>query len=105
MNAKPLLIACALLGLTSTAHAQVSDSLAQTSFAYLPRADNDDTGQSLQLNVFRAAAGVPIPLAKRTLLVAGASYENVHPSDSAAFQLHAPKATVGVIQGFSDHLA
>lgn len=105
MNAKTLLVTCSLLGVTSAAHAQVSDALAQTSFEYFPSANNDDTGQSLRLNVLRVAAGVPIPVAQRTTLIAGVSYEmlDVHPSDSASFQLHAPKATVGVIQGFSEH--
>jgi len=104
MNARTLVFTGLLLAVASPAHAQVSDALAQTSFEYFPRADNDDTGQSLRVSVFRAAAGVPIPVAKRTTLIAGASYEmlDVHPSDSEAFQLHAPKATVGIIQGFGE---
>jgi len=104
MIAKTLLFTGLLLSVTSSARAQLSDALAQTSFEYFPRADNDDTGQSLRVSVFRAAAGVPIPVAKRTTLIAGASYEmlDVHPSDGDAFQLHAPKATVGVIQGLSE---
>jgi hypothetical protein len=79
--------------------------LVQTGFEYFPSAKNEATGQKLQLNAFRAAAGLPIPVAKRTTLVAAASYEllDVHMSDADSFQLHAPKATVGVIQGFSDH--
>ncbi len=104
MNARTLLVAGFLLSVTSAAKAQVSDALAQTSFEYFPSADNDATGQSLRLNVLRVAAGVPIPVAKRTLVIAGASYEmlDVHPSDSESFQLHAPKLTAGVIQGFSE---
>jgi len=104
MNAKTLLVASFLLSVTSAAQAQVSDALASTSFEYFPSAKNDATGERLRLNVLRVAAGVPIPVAKRTTLLAAASYEmlDVHPSDSASFQLHAPKLTVGVIQGFSE---
>src|SRR6478752_2707759 len=105
MNAKSLLFAGCLLTITSAAHAQVSDSLAHVGFEYFPRSKNDATGQTLQLNVLRVGAGVPIPVAKRTTLVAGASYEllDIHLSDADSFQLHAPKATAGIIQGFSDH--
>jgi hypothetical protein len=105
MNAKTLPLLGLLLSLTSAAKAQVSDALAQTSFEYFPKADNQDTGESIGVNVARAAAFVPIPVAKRTLLIAGVAYEllDIHPSNSPSFQLHAPKATFGVIQGFSDH--
>jgi len=87
MNARTLVFTGLVLAVASPAHAHFSDALAQPSFEYFPRADNDDTGQSLRVSVFRAAAGVPIPVAKRTTLIAGASYEKleVHPSDSEAF--------------------
>jgi hypothetical protein len=85
-------------------HAQVADSLVQSSVEYYPPSRNGDLPGNTQLNVFRASAGVPIPVAKRTQLVAGAAYEmiDVRPSNAETFQLHAPKATVGVIQGFNE---
>jgi hypothetical protein len=96
-------LATALFGATS-APAQVADSLAATSFEYYPASKNGDLPGETQLNVFRASAGVPIPVAKRTQLLAGAAYEllDVHSSGRESFQLHAPKATVGVIQGFGE---
>jgi hypothetical protein len=105
MNARTLLFTGLCLTVTSSANAQISDALAQTSFEHFPSAKNDDTSQSLRLEVFRAAAGVPLPVAERTTLLVGAAYEliDVHPSDAQAFQLHAPKASLGVIQGFSEH--
>jgi hypothetical protein len=92
------------LSFSTTSQAQVVDSLASTSFEYYPASRNGDLGGETQLNVFRASAGVPIPIAKRTQLVAGAAYEmiDVRPGDAESFQLHGPKATVGVIQGFND---
>lgn len=99
--------ACCLaiaLSVSTTSHAQVVDSLASTSFEYYPASHNGDLPGEMQLNVFRASAGVPIPVAKRTQLLAGAAYEliDVRPSDAESFQLHAPKATVGVIHGFNE---
>lgn len=97
--------ACCLamaLSCATRARAQVVDSLAATSFEYYPASKNGDLPGETRLNVFRASVGVPIPVAKKTHLVAGAAYEllDVHPSGSESFQLHAPKGTVGVIQGF-----
>lgn len=90
---------------TSVAHAQANDSLASTSFEYYPKSNYGENGGQLQLNVFRASVGVPIPVAEQTTLVAGASYEmlDIHPSDSETFQLHAPVANFGIIQGLGDH--
>lgn len=87
------------------AQAQLVDALGATSFDYYPSASNGDRPGETQINVFRASAGAPIPVAKRTTLTAGAAYElvDVHPSPGSAFQLHAPKATLGVIQGFGTH--
>lgn len=104
---KHLTAACCLaaaLSLSPGASGQVFDSLASTSFEYYPSTRNGSGSGETQLNVFRASAGIPIPVAKRTHLVAGTAYEmiDVRPSDAESFQLHAPKATVGVIQGFND---
>lgn len=94
-----------LMSVTSTASAQLADSLASVTFELYPNADVGDTGERLRLNVGRASLGVPIQLTKRTTLFAGASYEllDIHPSDMDAFQLQAPKLTTGVIHGFSEH--
>jgi hypothetical protein len=99
--------ACCLalaLSFSTASQAQVADSLASASFEYYPASRNGDLPGETQLDVFRASAGAPIPVAKRTHLVAGSAYEmiDVRPSDAESFQLHAPKATVGVIQGFND---
>jgi eukaryotic-like serine/threonine-protein kinase len=92
------------LSFSTTSQAQVVDSLASTSVEYYPASRNGEIPGETQLNVFRASAGVPIPVAKRTQLVAGAAYEmiDVRPSGGESFQLHAPKATVGVMHGFND---
>jgi hypothetical protein len=109
MNRKTALLGFAfLVALTSKANAQVDDSLASTSFEYYPSADNEDApNERLQLNVFRASVGLPIPVTKTTTLITGASYEmiDVHPSDQDAFQLHAPTVTLGAIQALSDRWA
>jgi hypothetical protein len=109
---KNTLLALTVLGtiattttITSVANAQVDDALASTSFEYYPKSNYGDNGGKLQLNVFRASVGVPIPVAEKTTLVAGASYEmlDIHPSDSETFQLHAPVISAGVVQGIGDH--
>lgn len=108
---KNTLLALTVLGtiattttIASVARAQADDSLASTSFEYYPRSNYGDGGDTLQLNVFRASVGVPIPVAEKTTLVAGASYEmlDIHPSDTEAFQLHAPVLNFGVIQGIGE---
>jgi hypothetical protein len=98
-----ILAACCLGAASSAAgpaEAQVNDSLVSTSFEYYPSASNGEQPGETQLNVFRAAAGVPISVAERTKLVLATGYEllDVHPSAAAGFQLHAPKLTLGVIQ-------
>lgn len=108
MSPKITLFACSLLlgVLTSpAARAQLVDSLAATSFDYYPSAANGEQPGETQINAFRASAGVPIEMAKRTTLIAAAAYEmiDVHASATDSFQLHAPKATVGVLQGFDEH--
>lgn len=87
------------------ARAQVFDSLASTSFEYYPPSSDGERPGDIRLGVFRASVGVPIPVSQRTTLVAGAAYEmiDVRPSNAESFQLHAPKATAGVIQGFGEH--
>jgi len=108
MKAMALLALAPLVAVATVApaaHAQLADALASTSFEYYPSAHSDDALGGVQLNVVRASVGVPFKVGKRTTLVAGAGYEmlDVHPSVGDAFQLHAPKLTVGAIQGFSDH--
>lgn len=80
------------------------DSLASTSVEYYPASSNGDRPGETQLNVLRTSVAVPIQAAKRTTLVAGAAYEliDVRPSNAESFQLHAPKAIAGVIQGFGE---
>jgi hypothetical protein len=108
MAGKTLRATVLAITVAAPAGAQMSDSLASTSFEHYPSAKNvDEPSQSLKLNVFRASVGLPIPLAKRTTLVTGISYEmlDVHPSDMDSFQLHAPQASFGVIQGLSERWA
>lgn len=104
MKLRALLLTVCLLPPSSVAYAQVNDSLAATSFEYYPSVENGEQPGETQLNVFRASAGIPIPVAKRTTLIAAAAYEliDVNPSLGHGFQLHAPKATFGLIQGFSE---
>lgn len=94
-----------LLLTPSAARAELADALAATSVEYYPSAKNGDRPGETQINVLRTSAGVPIPLSDDTKLIAGASYEliDVRPSASDAFQLHAPKVTLGVSQAFSKH--
>lgn len=98
-----LAAALSLVSLTSASRAQLVDSVAATSFEYYPSARNGDLPGETQLNVARASAGLPIPLTDSTTLVAGVGYEliDVQPSASEAFQLHAPKASFGVMHDFS----
>jgi hypothetical protein len=107
MRARTLLAALGLLAFAPAAKAQMAESLAATSFEYYPRVSTDDRPGSLELKVFRASAGVPIAMAKRTTLLVGAAYEliDVNPQGAVgdfSFQLHAPKLTVGVAQGFGE---
>lgn len=102
------ILACGLLAsalASATARAQMVDALAATSFDYYPSASNGDLPGETQINVVRASAGVPFEVAKRTTLLAALAYElvDVRPSVGSAFQLHSPKATAGVIQGFGEH--
>jgi len=91
--------------ISAEAHAQLIDALGAASFEYYPRADNGDSPGQTQINVFRTSAGLPLNLARKTTLIAAASYEmiDVNPSVGNSFQLHAPKATLGLIQGFGEH--
>ena len=105
---KRMLFACTVLGLalpSGRAHGQLVDALAATSVDVYPTASNGDLQGETQINVFRASVGVPLKLAQRTTVIGALAYElvDVHPSNGSAFQLHAPKATAGVIQGFGQH--
>jgi hypothetical protein len=91
--------------LSVDARAQLVDALGATSFDYYPRTANGDIPGETQINVFRASAGAPLTVAKHSTVIAALAYElvDVHPSAGSSFQLHAPKATAGLIQGFGDH--
>jgi Domain of unknown function (DUF6268) len=95
----------ALLTATGVARAQLVDSVAAASFEYYPSSDNGDYPGQTQVNVARASAGLPIRLNQQTTLVAGVAYElvDVHSSQSKGLQLHAPKASFGVLHDFSEH--
>ena len=95
----------AVTTISVNARAQLVDSLGAASFDYYPSASNGDSPGATQINVFRTSAGVPVNVSRKTTLVAGAAYEmiDVHPSLGPSFQLHAPKATVGLIQGLGEH--
>jgi hypothetical protein len=96
------------LAVALPARAQVNDSLASTSFEHYPGAKDDgNPGVELSLEVYRASVGVPIQVGEQTTLVTGLSYEllNVHHTLRDSFQLHAPSASLGVIQGIDDHWA
>lgn len=88
----------------SAARAQMVDSVAASSFEYYPAARNGDFPGETQLNVARVSAGLPIKLTDSTMLIAGVAYElvDVRPSNSKSFQLHAPKASFGVMHDFSE---
>lgn len=104
MKWRVLAAGVSLVSLTSAAQAQLVDSVAATSFEYYPSAKNGDLPGETQLNVARVSAGLPIAVTDSTTLVAGVAYEliDVHPSSAKAFQLHAPKASFGVMHDFSE---
>ena len=107
MNSKTARTLVLFVTLAAPAFGQ-DDSLASTSFEYYPSAKDDgQPTQELQLNVFRASVGLPVPVAKRTTLLTGISYEllDVHRTGEDSLQLHAPQATLGVIQGIGDRWA
>ena len=105
MRVLALSAAIGVVSLTSSAQAQLVDSLAASSFETYPSAKNGDLSGETQLNVARVSAGLPIPLSDSTALLAGVAYEliDVHPSTGKAFQLHAPKVSFGVMHDFSKH--
>jgi hypothetical protein len=94
-----------VVSLTSSAEAQLVDSVAASSVETYPSAKNGDSFGEIRLNVVRVSAGLPIPLSDSTALLAGVAYEliDVHPSTGQAFQLHAPKVSFGVMHDFSKH--
>jgi hypothetical protein len=96
--------ALCLLSAPSIAHAQLADSLAATSIEHYPSAENGERAGQTRLEVFRASVGAPVKVTDRTTLLLGGAYEgiSVHPSDSGAFQLHAPKLGLGIVQGFTE---
>lgn len=93
-----------LFAATAVARAELADSVAAASFEYYPSADHGDSQGTIQVNVARASAGLPIQLNERTTLVAGVAYEmvDVHSSNSRGFQLHAPKASLGLLHDFTE---
>jgi hypothetical protein len=92
-----LLSSCVLMAtlVPLSARAQLVDALGATSLESYPSAANGDQPGETQINVFRASAGVPLPIADETTLIGGLSYElvDVRPSESGSFQLHAPSRT------------
>jgi hypothetical protein len=93
-----------LVSLAAPAGATYVDSVASISFEHYPDAANGDGLGTTRLEVFRAWVGVPVRVGKRTLLFAGSAYETIHVKHSAyeSFQLHAPRLSLGLIQGFTD---
>lgn len=108
MHARSILSFAFVSAIAARAPAQIADSVASSSFVYYPAADDESRpGETVQLNVARIRSTLPIRIADKTALLAGASYEliDVHPSGESSFQLHAPALRFGAIQGIGDHWA
>jgi len=88
----------------------MADSLASVSYEHYPNVDSPkDASSTIGLEVFRVRAALPIPLteSKKTILLPGLSYEmlgfhGTGDNRPNVGTLHAPSASLGLIQVFGD---